>query len=226
MPKFTQFVFFREYMNTILINKGFFSGEMHKIQFYSNRRNGHEDIPEEEFEDMMDMFDPNIALPDNLTFIDDTVLPQINPEGNRRDWGTGIAQKKFRVGSPTFFANGINIPGIILSFMHISKIYLANSLIQNPPGLMDDMDGFSCSDSEDEDFYGENGSKKHYIDDSVAEIEDVGRVRIEYRGRNLAEAKEDEEQAQSRYYLFRFHDFFPKFFRYHLISRLFTFYLC
>ena len=124
MPKFTQFVFFREYMNTILINKGFFSGEMHKIQFYSNRRNGHEDIPEEEFEDMMDMFDPNIALPDNLTFIDDTVLPQINPEGNRRDWGTGIAQKKFRVGSPTFFANGINIPGIILSFMHISKIYV------------------------------------------------------------------------------------------------------
>ena len=62
---------------------------------------------------------------------------------------------------------------------------------------MDDMDGFSCSDSEDEDFYG-GGSTKH-IDDSVAEIEDVGRVRIEYRGRNLAEAKEDEEQAQSRY---------------------------
>ena len=59
----------------------------------------------------MDMFDPNIALPENLTFIDDTVLPQINPEGNRRDWGTGITQKKFRVGSPTFFDNGINIPG-------------------------------------------------------------------------------------------------------------------
>ena len=62
---------------------------------------------------------------------------------------------------------------------------------------MDDMDGFSCSDSEDEDFY-DGGSKKNYIDDGVAEIEDVGRVRIEYRGRNLAEAKEDEEQAQSR----------------------------
>ena len=71
----------------------------------------------------MDMFDPNIALPENLTFIDDTVLPQINPEGNRRDWGTGIAQKKFRVGSPTFFANGINIPGNLVlheQFEHFS----------------------------------------------------------------------------------------------------------
>ena len=151
---------------------GTWSNEMAVLEDLK-KQNGH--AAEEELEDFEDMFDPNIALPDNLTFIDDSVLPQINPEGNRRDWGTGIAQKKFRVGSPTFFSN----PDI------------------NIPGLMDDMDGFSCSDSEDEDFYG-TGSKKHHIDDNVAEVEDVGRVRIEFRGRNLAEAIEDEEQAQSR----------------------------
>ena len=151
---------------------GTWSNEMAVLEDLK-KQNGH--AAEEELEDFEDMFEPNIALPDNLTFIDDSVLPQINPEGNRRDWGTGIAQKKFRVGSPTFFSN----PDI------------------NIPGLMDDMDGFSCSDSEDEDFYG-TGSKKHHIDDNVAEVEDVGRVRIEFRGRNLAEAIEDEEQAQSR----------------------------
>ena len=51
-------------------------------------------------------FDPFEALPPNLTFLDDASLPQINPDGDKRDWGTGIAQKKFRVGSPTFFRYG------------------------------------------------------------------------------------------------------------------------
>ena len=78
--------------------------------------------------------------------------------GDRRDWGTGITQKKFRVGSPTFFSN----PNI------------------NIPGLMDDLDGFSCSDSEEE-LDDLTTSKKLDID----EVEDVGNVRIEFRGRNL-----------------------------------------
>ena len=82
----------------------------------------------------------------------------------------GITQKKFRVGSPTFFSN----PNI------------------NIPGLLDDMDGFSCSDSEDEDY---SQPKPFDID----EVEDVGNnVRIEFRGRNLAEAIEDEEQTKDR----------------------------
>ncbi len=126
---------------------------------------------EEDDEEFEEMFDPNIALPDNLTFLDDSVLPQVNPEAkDRRDWGTGIAQKKFRVGSPTFFSN----PNI------------------NIPGLLDDYDGFSCSDSEDEDDV--TAAKKLDID----EVEDVGNVRIEFRGRNLAEAIEDEEQTKNR----------------------------
>ena len=58
---------------------------------------------------------------------------------------------------------------------------------------MDDLDGFSCSDSEDEADDLAN-SKKLDID----EVEDVGNVRIEFRGRNLAEAIEDEEQTKNR----------------------------
>ena len=33
---------------------------------------------EEDFEELLD---PNIALPDNLTFLDETILPQVDPEG-------------------------------------------------------------------------------------------------------------------------------------------------
>ena len=47
---------------------------------------------------------------------------------------------------------------------------------------MDDLDGFSCSDSEEE-VDDLAASKKLDID----EVEDVGNVRIEFRGRNLAE---------------------------------------
>lgn len=146
---------------------GTWSNEMAEFERKSGKKSEPSEEDEEDFEDMLD---PNIALPDNLTFLDDSVLPQVNPEGDRRDWGTGIAQKKFRVGSPTFFSN----PNI------------------NIPGLLDDLDGFSCSDSEDEDPL--EAAKKVDID----EVEDVGNVRIEFRGRNLAEAIEDEEQTKNR----------------------------
>jgi hypothetical protein len=85
---------------------------------------------EEEFdEDELDWLGPNIALPDNLTFIDKTILPKTDKGG--RDWGTGIAQKTFRVGSPTFFKNpNINIPGMMddlvftLRFLLLYMYYL------------------------------------------------------------------------------------------------------
>ena len=51
---------------------------------------------------------------------------------------------------------------------------------------MDDLDGFSCSDSEEE-VDDLAASKKLDID----EVEDVGNVRIEFRGRNLAEVKKN-----------------------------------
>ena len=53
---------------------------------------------------------------------------------------------------------------------------------------MDDLDGFSCSDSEEE-VDDLAASKKLDID----EVEDVGNVRIEFRGRNLAEVKNKNE---------------------------------
>merc|ERR1719232_1506388 len=65
-----------------------------------------------------------IELPDNLTFINSRgVLGGV--EG-KTDWVTGIQAKNFRVGSPTFFSG----PGQ-----------------GNMAGLMDDLDGYSCSDS-------------------------------------------------------------------------------
>lgn len=147
---------------------GTWSNEMAQFEKKGGNSKSSEPTDEEDFEEMLD---PNIALPDNLTFLDDSVLPQVNPGGDRRDWGTGIAQKKFRVGSPTFFSN----PNI------------------NIPGLLDDLDGFSCSDSEEEEEFTFN--KKLDID----EVEDVGNnVRIEFRGRNIAEAIEDEELTKTR----------------------------
>ena len=120
---------------------------------------------EDDFEEM-DMFDPNIALPDNLTFLDSSILPSLNSKGGK-DWGTGIAQRPFRVGSPTFFSN----PNI------------------NIPGLIDDFDRFSCSDMSDDDRE-EVATPK--------DGEDIGNVRIEFHGDNIAEAIEDEMHKKKR----------------------------
>jgi hypothetical protein len=107
-------------------------------------------------------------LPDNLTFIDKTVLPKTDKGG--RDWGTGIAQKTFRVGSPTFFSN----PNI------------------NIPGMMDDLDGYSCSDS------GEDDVRIEEIRSEEEEVVAGGLVRIAFRGGNTAEAIEDEAENTRR----------------------------
>ncbi len=52
-----------------------------------------------------------------------------------KDWGTGIQSKNFRVGSPTFFASGGAAGG--------GRGGGAGS-------LMADLEGFSCSDSDDD----------------------------------------------------------------------------
>ena len=57
---------------------------------------------------------------------------------------------------------------------------------------MDDLDGFSCSDSEEE-VDDLAASKKLDID----EVEDVGNVRIEFRGRNLAEVKNNLKNCEN-----------------------------
>ena len=80
----------------------------------------------DDFEEMEQLFGgPDVALPDNLTILDTSILPLRSNGGT--DWGTGITQRPFRVGSPTFFSN----PNI------------------NIPGVMDDYDRFSCSDVSD-----------------------------------------------------------------------------
>ena len=150
---------------------GTWSNDMAEIEQNAKRSKAASGTGTDHHPEFEDDFDPFEALPPNLTFLDDASLPQVNPTGDPRDWGTGIAQKKFRVGSPTFFSN----PNI------------------NIPGLLDDMDGFSCSDSEDED-----ASQSNLKQFDIDEVEDVGNVRIEFRGRNLAEAIEDEEQTKDR----------------------------
>ena len=122
-------------------------------------------------EDDLELYDPNIALPDNLTLISNDNLPSsnlrgrkgISSPGNRRDWGTGIEQKRFQVGSPTFFDN----PNI------------------NIPGLMDDDSDFSDDDI-DMSSEKSDGNEQHESGE-----------RIEFRG-NLAEAIEDKEEEKKR----------------------------
>ena len=112
-----------------------------------------------------------IELPDNLTFLSSNIkssrvaAPPL--DGTSADWGTGIESKNFRVGSPTCFSGGGN----------------------NMAGLMDDLEGFSCSDSED-----------GWVEDDVSdnETDQPGRARIEFHGENLAETIEEETETAAR----------------------------
>ena len=83
----------------------------------------------------------------------------------KKDWGTGIQARNFRVGSPTMYGGG------------------------DMRGLLDDLEGFSCSDSEDswadEEEEGEVDSRE-------------GGARIEFHGENLAEAIEGEDESKAR----------------------------
>ncbi|QQP56859.1 Endoribonuclease Dicer1, partial [Caligus rogercresseyi] len=138
-------------------------------------------------EDLELLLDPNMALPDNLTLLNNELLPRVDHEaskGGSKDWGTGIEQKIFRVGSPTFFSN----PNI-----HI-------------PGMMDeddDLDGLSCSDSEDDDYYYEKfdtyrNRKSTASGTALDSVTQDGSGRIEFRGENMAEAIEDETEENLR----------------------------
>ena len=75
-------------------------------------------------------------LPDNLTFLNSKKISKVSNKEGTANWVTGIESKNFRVGSPTCFSSSAN---------------------NNMAGLMDDLAGFSCSDSED-DWLGEDPS--------------------------------------------------------------------
>jgi len=114
-------------------------------------------------EDELDM--AGIELPDNLTFISSGLGSGTGPTAQgRKDWGTGIQAKNFRVGSPTCFAG-------------------------NMAGLADDLEGFSCSDSE-ESWSGELSDGE--------EVEGGGGARIEFHGENVAETIEGEGESAAR----------------------------
>ena len=162
---------------------GMWSNDMVNNAKLSEQQNSFNEEDEEmdEFEEMERLFGgSDVALPDNLTILDTSILPLRSTGGT--DWGTGIAQRPFRVGSPTFFSN----PNI------------------NIPGVMDDYDRFSCSDvseMDNMDDFDEIAQKSHsaYGDEvGPKEGEDVGSLRIEFLGDNTAEAVDNENVKKKR----------------------------
>ena len=169
--------------NKASLDIGTWSNDM--INKTSERDNIQMDVDDEmdEFEEMEQLFGgPDVALPDNLTILDTSILPLRSNGGT--DWGTGIAQRPFRVGSPTFFSN----PNI------------------NIPGVMDDYDRFSCSDVselDNTDDFDEQELRSHsrgdkYNAEDPKDGEDVGNMRIEFHGDNMAEAVENEIAKKKR----------------------------
>lgn len=132
-----------------------------EIGTWSNDMANHQ--PSTEFPDV-DEFDPNIALPSNLTLLGtDSELANIQPGCS--DWGTGIeAQRKgfVRYGSPT-------------SWLSVG-------------GLEPDLSFYESDDS-----CSENGLDLEQTDISNSQ----GSIRIEFKSENVAEAVEDNEQANS-----------------------------
>ncbi len=139
---------------------------------------------EEDDEDFDELFDPTMALPDNLTLLsnDGNSIVPLNSKGGSRDWGTGIEQKTFRVASPTFFSNpNINIPGLLDSDLSDDDSDLSS--------VYSDYDDASDSSKK---------RKKKKSDDELVDKEKVGEVRIEFKSNNLAEAIEDEDAEMNR----------------------------
>ena len=116
----------------------------------------------EEDEGLSDEELAGVELPDNLTFISSRVNEHSSP--GKKDWGTGIQARNFRVGSPTMYGGG------------------------DMRGLLDDLEGFSCSDSEE----------SWADEEEEAEVDREGGARIEFHGENLAEAIEGEDESKAR----------------------------
>ena len=189
---------------------GMWSNEMASVDTAEKR--GASSSDKDPDSDLSDSEDLLSALPENLTLISNndnrsilkgspsSAQSQKKKGGDRsssKDWVSGIEQKRFRVGSPTFFSNpNINIPGI-------------------SGDVFDDLDGLSCSDDDDEEGeyfdFDSGGSEKMDFpvmrssgggggrSTTKADAEEMTEdgVRIEFRG-NQAEAFEDSEEERRR----------------------------
>ena len=109
-----------------------------------------------------------VELPDNLTFISSKVGGEtpLSP-GGKKDWGTGIQAKNFRVGSPTMYGGRG----------------------EGNMRLLEDLEGFSCSDS-DSDFGEEESS------DTEVEREGGARIEFHGENLAEAIEAEDESAAR------------------------------
>ncbi|GLG98532.1 Endoribonuclease Dcr-1 [Gryllus bimaculatus] len=122
----------------------------------------------------IDDFDPNVALPSNLTLLgEDDELMQLHAGGS--DWGTGICARRkdyVRYGSPSSW---MGFGGMGGGF----------------GGMEQELDGFESDDS-----YSEQGNDFDQSDSS--DLQGTSGLRIEFKSDNVAEAVEDEQEAQKR----------------------------
>ncbi|XP_067013187.2 endoribonuclease Dcr-1 [Anabrus simplex] len=144
-------------------------GDWMEIGTWSNDMANHQpasfDFPE------MDEFDPNVALPSNVTLVgEDVELAELYAGGS--DWGTGISarrRERVRYGSPS-------------SWMMGGGGYFG--------GLEHDLEGYETDDS-----YSDPGNDYDHSDSSQGS---PGGLRIEFKSDNVAEAVEDEEEIKKR----------------------------
>ncbi|XP_021929010.1 endoribonuclease Dcr-1-like isoform X4 [Zootermopsis nevadensis] len=146
-------------------------GDWMEIGTWSNDMANHDPMSFSELSDADD-FDMNVALPSNLTMVDeDAELAGLHSGGS--DWGTGIQARKrrerVRYGSPS-------------SWMGSGRYF---------GGLEQDLDGFETDDS-----CSEPGNEYDISDSS--DFQGASGLRIEFKSENVAEAIEDEHEVQKR----------------------------
>ncbi|XP_069696429.1 endoribonuclease Dcr-1 [Periplaneta americana] len=146
-------------------------GDWMEIGTWSNDMANHEPMSFSELSDADD-FDMNVALPSNLTMVDeDAELAGLHSGGS--DWGTGIQARKgrerVRYGSPS-------------SWMGTGGYF---------GGLEQDLEGYETDDT-----CSEPGNEFDQSDSS--DLQGSSGLRIEFKSENVAEAIEDEREVQKR----------------------------
>ena len=115
--------------------------------------------------------------------------------GGKQDWGTGIAQRPFRVGSPTFFNSNpnINIPGStnLTDDNDLSDIGSDDDVTDDDGDIF----GSSPTPSAAARAKKKKGSSPPFTGSSD---NDQAGVRIQFHGDHVAEAIEDETQQKKR----------------------------
>ena len=143
-----------------------------------------------EDDELDELFDPNIALPDNLTILgagsSGSLVSAVGKgKGGGRDWGTGIEQKPFRVASPTMFDNpNINIPGA-MDDEFFSDYFDSDALATESDDLLSDVDDEAKTKKKKKGKKGQGGNSCDEEEVSDGALGESGVTRIEFRGNQV-----------------------------------------